>query len=433
MKRWQPLACGSLLGLVLPAAALINPNYTPADLARDATAVLRVEFGPQGTRVLETLAGTAPAKFALPASQVTTGLVFLGTLDAAATSDAAPGDAPRPVGALHSGMAWQALVVDADGRWRMEEDKLNLKAVWAGGDEMLVRAIRYALATPRAQFPTVVGTTWQREAVVTKCTAPITVCVAREWRADAPPALVVGTQWFRWDGAAATWQAFSNAPALPAPAVADFDGDGQFEEFVAGKEALRLVAAGADRLAETGEIVYLAKPGGQPVVGDINSDGRDDVVLLYPDMGFQVFFNRGFRCFGHAIPLDLKGCQLVAARALREGQQTGTVADFDGDGAPDLAAVARDGTVYVLFAASPATPPLGLTLVLPANAPSALPVTVVAGEQSLGAKRVAPGQPCFVGLREKGPVTLRWQWPGQPARAEKITVLKPQRFEVPAP
>ena len=110
------------------------------------------------------------------------------------------------------------------------------------------------------------------------------------------------------------------------------EGDGKFTE----------------TLNVSGEIAYISKPGGiDCLVGDINNDGRQDALIAYAAMSPQLFFNRGYRSFGHAHALDLAERQLLPAA--EQGQQSACLGDFDGDGAQDMVMALTNGEIWVFF------------------------------------------------------------------------------------
>jgi len=218
----------------------------------------------------------------------------------------------------------------------------------------------------------------------------------------------------------------------------DYDADGLLDVLLAGADGC-IVLVNCDGKGfrevtrDTGELTYISKP---KVIGasncDINNDGRQDVVLFYPNMGFQLFFNRGFRCFGFANLLDLKNCKLPAAAALSEGQSTGAVLDINGDGVQDILAAATTGQVLGLLRDPKRGGSLSLTVSVPHGLPG--PVTVVGydGKRCLGARVSRSGRPAIFGKRSKGPITLKWTLPGSKRQSKRIIVLRPSRFELPS-
>ena len=225
--------------------------------------------------------------------------------------------------------------------------------------------------------------------------------------------------------------------AIATAVCGDYDADGRLDILLGGPNGCTLLANRDGRsfrevIRETGELIYISKP---KVVAasncDVNNDGRQDVVLFYPNMGFQVFFNRGFRCFGFANLLDLKHSRLAAAGALARGQSAGAVLDFNGDGAQDVLAVTPAGQVCALLRDTKRGGNLGLTVSLPPG--RAGPVTVVGydGKRCLGARSVAAGQPALFGKRAKGPITLKWTLGTSGPQSKRVIVLRPTRWCVP--
>jgi hypothetical protein len=135
-------------------------------------------------------------------------------------------------------------------------------------------------------------------------------------------------------------------------------------------------------------------------------------------MGPQLFFSRGFRCFGYAITLDP-----IVPNA-EKGQQAGLVADLDGDGVQDCALVLLDGELSVAFGAFEQETRFSVVAELPLGGPCVGPVTVTGWQDKrcLGAWNVAAGSSkAFFGLTAAGPCLMRWSLPGgEPQRKEVI-------------
>ncbi len=240
--------------------------------------------------------------------------------------------------------------------------------------------------------------------------------------------------------------------------VGDFDADGLLDVFVAADERCLLwhnrtnakretrnakrdsrtrdedegrgTIAFEETLPISGEIAYISKPGGiGGMAGDPNGDGRQDVLILYSNRAPHVFFNRGFRSFGHAHELDLDENRLLDAA--NEGQQAGCLADLDGDGGQDMALVLKNGELWVCLRDAGGVPPLALRAALPAGGYAGpLTVTAWADKRPLGAWNVLPGTAdAFFGVFEPGPIHLKWQFPGKAPQEKQIIVEdKPVRF-----
>ena len=212
-----------------------------------------------------------------------------------------------------------------------------------------------------------------------------------------------------------------------APAAAflgDYDADGLFDILCAAADQTRIWQNGGgykfqETLRFCGEAAYKADPGAfSGMTGDINNDGRQDFVLLYPGAAPRVFFNRGFRSFGLANGMDVNALLPEAGR----GVQAGCWADFNGDGAQDLAIVLANGEGRCLFRAG-----VGgvVRAALDSWGPNAGPVKASGWRKGrcLGAWNVTAGTAeAFIGIVEAGPMTLKWQFPGGRAMSRDVVV-----------
>lgn len=223
-------------------------------------------------------------------------------------------------------------------------------------------------------------------------------------------------------------------PGRAAACTGDYDADGLLDILVVGDVGCDLwhnLGGGKFRASakESGEVAYITKP---KAVGcancDINNDGRQDIAVFYQHMSAQIFFNRGFRCFGYAIDLDL--VETGACPDAGRGQMAGTIADVNGDGAQDLVFVLSSGKMQVLFRDTENAPGLCVNVALPAGATGPIPVTAWSEERCLGTWNVLAGDPgAFLGRSVPGPLRLKWQYPGaKPQEKEVIVEEKPVRF-----
>ncbi len=195
--------------------------------------------------------------------------------------------------------------------------------------------------------------------------------------------------------------------------VGDFDADGMFDILCPSPSFptlwhnygnLRFKEA----FAFTGESSYIAKPGAVGgCVGDINNDGRQDFLLIYGKgtmMKPQIFFNRGFRSFGHAHKIDL--AEQGAIDGAEEGQQAGLLFDVDDDGDQDMLLVLENGEVW--WCRMGIEEPIGVKVRIKPGKAGYGPVKV-SGKietRSLGAWNVVPGcGEAFFGITDAEPVT----------------------------
>ncbi len=210
--------------------------------------------------------------------------------------------------------------------------------------------------------------------------------------------------------------------------VGDFDQNGLLDIFCVAADSNKIYQnRGGGKFNEifgySGEPSYISKPGGiECGTSDVNNDGRQDFLMIYPKMVTQTFFNRGFSSFGHSHMMDIADHEQLPAA--EDGQQAGCFGDLNGDGAQDLALVLLDGAVYVLHrAAEEDNPPLALTVALPAGVPGPVNVKADLETRSLGTWTMKAGSDrAFFGMREAGPLTITWQFPGEKPRKKEIVL-----------
>ena len=212
--------------------------------------------------------------------------------------------------------------------------------------------------------------------------------------------------------------------------LGDYDADGLLDVFISSEEKNRLwhnFGGGnfVDMLNVSGEISYHAQGGGCSVnTGDFNNDGRQDIFMAFgTQMVPQLYFNRGFRSFGEAYEVNLShGDSRDRLPQVGEGQQTGCLGDFNGDGALDMLLVLANGECW-LFPRK-VEEDVALTVVAGVSTGGhAGPVTVTGwrDEWPLGAFAVRPGDPgAFFGMTEPGPITLRWRLPGGQLQEDEV-------------
>jgi hypothetical protein len=170
------------------------------------------------------------------------------------------------------------------------------------------------------------------------------------------------------------------------------------------------------------------------MAGDMNNDGRQDILAAYRGGSPYLFFNRGFRSFGLANTVDVGAQHLLPeANDAKGGQQSACLVDFDGDGAQDMVLALNNGEVWSLFRENSDNEARMAVTALSVVGPYKGPVTVTGwiGNRCLGAWNVSPGvsQACF-GRRDAGPVMIKWRLPGGAPQQKEIVLESGGRVRV---
>ena len=126
-------------------------------------------------------------------------------------------------------------------------------------------------------------------------------------------------------------------------ALADFDGDGDFDAFTANgrhwaQQDYIYLNNGNGRMLTAVRIGEILATAYKPAVGDFDSDGDPDIVSLRDRIESQLFINKGKLRFENAGALGVSGPARSAA-----------VADFDRNGQPDLLIAQRSGRNYIVY------------------------------------------------------------------------------------
>ncbi len=221
----------------------------------------------------------------------------------------------------------------------------------------------------------------------------------------------------------------------------DYDGDGCLDVLVfGGTTPLIWVNNGqgtfTDRFNDSGEMSFheMFAQGSDCMTGDVNNDGRQDVLVAHANTSPVTYFNRGFLnlCYSHYI--DILQMDLIPeANHAAGGQQSGCLADLDGDGAQDLTLALNSGEIWVFFRDNHEHKAFMAVADLPIADAFKGPVGVTGwiGKRCLGAWNVQPGvsQASF-GRTNAGSITLKWRLPGGKEQTQEVVLEKDGALKV---
>lgn len=211
-----PLALMLLLLVCGQATALINPNYTPVDLVRGAQTVLHLELGPiadEGlpVKLIASVKGQAAEAPRFDLDESGAHVVEMlgeylpedeGVVTAAFVVMKPAEGQEADSGYLQVGTKWFQLSLGADGAWVIAPDAADMKAVWAGSGEMLLRAARYIEKTAKPYMPVAANATWRGVVEVGSASGDVNGALILSSSAGLPTLLVLSTEGdraFRWN------------------------------------------------------------------------------------------------------------------------------------------------------------------------------------------------------------------------------------------
>ena len=165
----------------VPAAhAFINPRFTPVQLVRGSALIVSVDVKQGESKeqydatIREVLKGKTELKsfrldltkarneqnadmFRNLATPRKPALFFVGEFEDAERAGSAP---PQSRGLLHISGKWAACVGGQDGLWLFDKVDYQFQSVWAGGTDMLHRAVDYIQEDDDPVVPATDGVSW---------------------------------------------------------------------------------------------------------------------------------------------------------------------------------------------------------------------------------------------------------------------------------
>lgn len=356
----------------LPARALINVTFTPADLIRGAQQVSVAKLSPVkdtvvAAEVVETIRGKAPADPKLSFSFDPDGRLTADALNAVLPATALlvlaaaeNRDLTRdPVGALLVGKEWLA-VFQKDGKLVLDLDTQALSAIWAGSALNLAAGARYVQSDPTARFPVRSDLAWRKDQALGRLGGPVHGCLVTDdgvvvlseggdvlFKADANQRLATASkratlavlaagakpELVSWTGTALVAGGRTLVADLPVCLSLDALAIGRV---VVGTPGGPLIVEADGKTTALPGVKDLGT-GGLCVVADFDRDGRTDVLQLFAN-GVVTYAGEGGGTFKAPV---------TAALGLPDDPSAAACGDFDTDGWLDLV-VGGNGAMALL-------------------------------------------------------------------------------------
>ena len=351
------------LGNVLPAFALINPQFTPVHLVNQSDIILRLKpqsDAPAGKMVFSVeavLKGTLASKTlevdttsGLVADQVRgveklakTSTDKLALMFIAAKSDDKSDEnaAAGRKAYLQLNGEWMVLWEEAGG-WKLEKTSMEMKSTWNGGSDMLLRQVQYIMDDPDAVVPVRTGVSWSSVVKMGKVAGDIRAMEAVDLKGNGEALLFVAT-----DSGDHLYSCANETPVeltatnhlqshSKAHAWGDFNGDGRLDLASWDGKKITLLLQGSNGVFQVAE-------GGLDVAECLGLTALD--VAGKPNLLIST----------SGMPLLWSGNSKEAPRPLVAGEWTGKnlgvaspclVADFDNDSLPDIIQPLAEGGLF---------------------------------------------------------------------------------------
>ncbi len=360
LRRSVVLAVAVLMLSAAEAPALINVDFTPVDLYHRAEAAIFANVSPPGEQGrlaladISELKGDAPddlrirvdtddqqvvdsIRSAIGDQPPARAIVLWGDFSGAAIGGQA---AQSPTAMLHIGTTWFALYRENQGQYEIRPDAqgmtdpLDLQTVWAGSTVMLEECLRYIASDPRADIPVLAEVTWEDIEIIDDLPGPAAAMLAVDLAGDGTNSLIVaspaGDRLYR--PADGSLRCATDETGLSSKSdlltTGDFDGSGRIDL--------------ASWNTQSGKLTILLQQADGTFAGGASAEIDAPVTSLSPayagpDSPTAIIAGReGIPVRALLVDGQLEVTPIAEQSPAGERAGPCIVADFDGDGLPDV-------------------------------------------------------------------------------------------------
>ena len=358
------LAAAITLIAVGTARALINPKFTPIHLVEQSDLILVLKLGAPDAKQQVAVEVRKCLKGKAPAGKMTIDLSKSAQKDRAKAigeAIARLGDEPamlfvgkdeekEDAAFLHLAGQWVRLAPVEGGVWDMLSVDVGMEGTWAGGTDMLIRAVDYILADASPDVPVAVGFSWGDRKTIGKIEGRACGAQAVDLAGKGEFSLFIaaeqGDRVFRYDPKAKDFKDITAALKLASKsrlsAWADFNGDGRLDLASWDGKALKVWLQGADGAfpAAGAEVAAELKDGclGLAVL-DAGVEKAPGLLASTPGAPGLLVPQKGGAFKATALAQGAAAKDLGAAGPC-------VAADLDGDGLGDVLQVCAKGALF---------------------------------------------------------------------------------------
>ena len=379
-RIWAGLVRGLIVATVIAVclfssqlSALINPKFTPIHLTSQSQIILELLVGPGSeegkllSEVVSVVKGKAAKTLALAVkdellieilNEILEGQSVPAVMFVGSYSESDPGNVEvkaNSVAFLSVEGRWFALARENQSNtWQLVEDSSDMRGVWDGSTEMLLRCVEYILAAQdNAQVPVRAGVSWDTKKKIAKVAGPVRDIMMVDLLGKGRRGLFVvseaGDRFFVYDEDDKTFKDVSGDLGVlwksKSVTFGDFNADGLVDIASGRGKTLNIwFQSERGRFGAKSQSIELGSDCEGINIMDVGVRGRAGMIVSTQEGARLVWISDDGKLMSRALG-GLSKCECFENRF---GVSKGSVvADFDGDGLADvLQAFAKGGLFY---------------------------------------------------------------------------------------